>query len=290
MTDMAHMLRALALAAPGVGRTGDNPSVGCVIVKDGGVIGEGATARGGRRHAEEQALAQAGDAAHGATAYVTLEPCARRSAGGVACADRLIAAGVSRIVIATHDPHPNAAGAGIRRLRASGVAVEIGLMETEARAQNADFFARWERRPDVALAPAAPKHFDFALSLYLRTMQSYTAALMTWDEQKQREAFQAQWRPQDARIVRLGEADIGWLQVETAEAEIWLRSFYIAPEHQRRGVGSEVLRRLIEEQAASRKPLALAVLKNNPARRLYERFGFSVIGEDGVKLLMRRPG
>ncbi len=282
------MRRALALAAPAIGRTGDNPSVGCVVGKDGVISGEGATAPGGRPHAEEQALAQAGEAARGATAYVTLEPCAKRSAGGVACADLLIAAGVARVVIAAHDPHPNAASAGIERLRAAGVAVEIGLMETEARAQNAAFFARWDRRPDLVLAPAAPEHFNFALSLYLRTMQSYTAALMTWDEQKQREAFQAQWKPQEARIVRLGGADIGWLQVEAADAEIWLWHFYIAPEHQRRGVGSEVLRRLFEEHAPLRKPIALAVLKNNPARRLYERFGFSVIGEDGVKLLMRR--
>lgn len=143
MTDTPHMQRALALAAPGVGRTGANPSVGCVIVKDDAVVGEGATADRGRPHAEEIALAAAGGAAHGATAYVTLEPCAKRSTAAPACADRLIQAGIARVVIAAPDPHPNAAGAGLDRLRTAGIAVEIGLMEAEARAQNAAFFSKW---------------------------------------------------------------------------------------------------------------------------------------------------
>ncbi|MBY0569425.1 MAG: bifunctional diaminohydroxyphosphoribosylaminopyrimidine deaminase/5-amino-6-(5-phosphoribosylamino)uracil reductase RibD [Hyphomonadaceae bacterium] len=139
------MQRALELAAPGIGKTGDNPSVGCVIVKDGAVIGEGATGAGGRPHAEELALAQAGEAARGAVAYVTLEPCAQRSAGGASCSDLLQRAGVARVVIAARDPHPMAAGAGVERLRAAAIAVEFGLMESEARAQNVDFFARWDK-------------------------------------------------------------------------------------------------------------------------------------------------
>ena len=143
MTDAAYMQRALALAAPGVGHTGANPSVGCVIVKDGAIVGEGATAEGGRPHAEEIALAASADA-RGATAYVTLEPCAKRSAGSLACADRLIQAGVSRVVIAAPDPHPYAAGAGVERMRNAGIAVEIGLMEAEARVQNATFFVKWD--------------------------------------------------------------------------------------------------------------------------------------------------
>lgn len=145
MTDATLMQRALSLAAPMVGRTGDNPSVGCVLALGDAVFGEGATAEGGRPHAEEVAIAAAGGAAHGVTAFVTLEPCAKRSAGGVACADRLIQAGVARVVIATRDPHPNAAGIGVERLRAAGIAVEVGLLEAEARAQNAAFFARWDK-------------------------------------------------------------------------------------------------------------------------------------------------
>jgi pyrimidine deaminase RibD-like protein len=145
LSDSAFMRRALALAAPGVGRTGANPSVGCVIVKDGIVVGEGATADGGRPHAEELALSQAGDAARGATAYVTLEPCAKRSTGAASCSDILAQAGVARVVIAVGDPHPFAAGVGVERLRAAGVVVEIGLMADEARALNAAFFAKWDK-------------------------------------------------------------------------------------------------------------------------------------------------
>lgn len=137
------MQRALALARAQAGATGENPSVGCVIVVGDAVVGEGATGVGGRPHAEEAALAAAGAHARGATAYVTLEPCAKRSAGGVACSDLLIGAGVARVVIAAGDPHPFAAGVGLERLRAAGIAVETGVLEDEARAVNAAFFAKW---------------------------------------------------------------------------------------------------------------------------------------------------
>jgi pyrimidine deaminase RibD-like protein len=145
LSDVAFMQRALALAAPGVGRTGANPSVGCVIVKDGVVVGEGATADGGRPHAEELALKQAGASALGATVYVTLEPCAKRSTGAASCSDLLTQHGITRVVIAAGDPHPFAAGVGVERLRAAGVLVELGLMADEARARNAAFFAQWDR-------------------------------------------------------------------------------------------------------------------------------------------------
>jgi diaminohydroxyphosphoribosylaminopyrimidine deaminase/5-amino-6-(5-phosphoribosylamino)uracil reductase len=142
MSDALHMQRALAAAATGLGRTGENPCVGCAIVRDGVLVAEARTADTGRPHAEEQALAQTGDA-RGATAYVTLEPCAKRTSGSMSCSDLLIAAGIARVVIATRDPHPFAAGVGIERLRAAGVQVEVGVLEKEARAQNADFFAKW---------------------------------------------------------------------------------------------------------------------------------------------------
>lgn len=147
MSDAHFMRNALNLAALQRGKTGENPAVGCLIVSDGAVIAGAATADGGRPHAEEAALAEAGARAKGATAYVTLEPCARRSAGGTACADALIQAGVARVVIASEDPHPNAAGAGLERLRAAGIAVELGLLREEAEALNADFIARWKARP-----------------------------------------------------------------------------------------------------------------------------------------------
>lgn len=143
MDDLEFMRRALAVAARNVGATGDNPSVGCVLVKDSMVLAEAATAPGGRPHAEEQALA--GVDARGATAFVTLEPCAKRTSGGVSCSDHLVEAGVARVVIAARDPHPFADGAGVARMRAAGIVVELGVLEAEARAQNAVFFALWEK-------------------------------------------------------------------------------------------------------------------------------------------------
>jgi diaminohydroxyphosphoribosylaminopyrimidine deaminase/5-amino-6-(5-phosphoribosylamino)uracil reductase len=126
------MRRAIGLARSQVGLTGENPAVGCVIVHGGVVVGEAATAAGGRPHAEEQALDMAGPAARGAAAYVTLEPCGARSAGGRSCAERLVEAGVVRVVIACDDPSPFASGRGLERLAAAGMAVELGVLAQEA--------------------------------------------------------------------------------------------------------------------------------------------------------------
>jgi diaminohydroxyphosphoribosylaminopyrimidine deaminase/5-amino-6-(5-phosphoribosylamino)uracil reductase len=131
-TEIQAMRRAIALARPGVGRTGDNPSVGCVILGPEGIVGEGATADGGRPHAEDLALSAAGEAARGAVVLVTLEPCARRSGMGISCTDRLIAAGVRRVVIACADASVFAAGEGSERLKAAGIEVVTGLLEAEA--------------------------------------------------------------------------------------------------------------------------------------------------------------
>jgi len=141
VSDSAFMGRALDLAEAMRGRTGENPAVGCVVVKNGAVIAEAATAETGRPHAEEQALA--GIDAEGADVFVTLEPCAQRSTGAPSCTDHLIAARVARVVIAARDPHPLANGAGLDRLRAAGIAVEVGEGDARALAINADFLARW---------------------------------------------------------------------------------------------------------------------------------------------------
>ena len=133
------MRRAIALAGPRVGLTGVNPAVGCVIVKDGEAVGEEATAEGGRPHAEEQALADAGPAARGAVAYVTLEPCGERTSGAPSCAERLIAAGVARVVIACSDPSAKASRRGLERLAAAGVPVDEGVLRTEAAALYRDY-------------------------------------------------------------------------------------------------------------------------------------------------------
>lgn len=132
--DQAFMRRAIAVAQAMLGTTGENPSVGCVIVKDGQVVGEAATAAGGRPHAEEQALEAAGEAARGATAYVTLEPCGRRSTPIASCSERLAQAGVARVVVACTDASGFAAGRGGERLAAAGITVEIGLLAAEAEA------------------------------------------------------------------------------------------------------------------------------------------------------------
>ena len=140
MTDPRFMAHALALAARGLGRVWPNPAVGCVIERDGTILGRGRTADGGRPHAETEALAQAGDA-RGATAHVTLEPCAHHGATPP-CADALVAAGVARVVVALRDPDPRVDGGGIARLRAAGIEVVEGVMEAEARALQAGFLSR----------------------------------------------------------------------------------------------------------------------------------------------------
>lgn len=149
--DADFMRRAIALARANLGRTRPNPVVGCVLVRDGQAIAEAATGEGGRPHAEEAALAAAGERARGGTAYVTLEPCGERTSGATSCADRLIAAGVVRVAIACEDPTAKAAGRGLERLRAAGIAVETGLLADEALALSEGFLHR-ERtgRPLVA--------------------------------------------------------------------------------------------------------------------------------------------
>jgi diaminohydroxyphosphoribosylaminopyrimidine deaminase / 5-amino-6-(5-phosphoribosylamino)uracil reductase len=129
--DLAHMRAALALAQRGLGTTWPNPSVGCVIVRDGRVIGRGVTQPGGRPHAERVALAMAGEAARGATAYVALEPCCH-TGRSPPCTDALIEDGIKRVVVAMGDPDPRVDGQGLAQLRAAGVEVESGVLQAEA--------------------------------------------------------------------------------------------------------------------------------------------------------------
>ena len=149
--DETHMRSALSLARRGLGQTHPNPTVGCILVKHGRVIARAHTAPGGRPHAETQALAQAGAAARGATAYVTLEPCAHHGRTPP-CADALIAAGIARVVIAASDPDPRTDGAGIARLRAAGVDTHFGILQAEADQLQAGFLTRLRHgRPLVTL-------------------------------------------------------------------------------------------------------------------------------------------
>jgi diaminohydroxyphosphoribosylaminopyrimidine deaminase / 5-amino-6-(5-phosphoribosylamino)uracil reductase len=153
--DQQYMARALQLAAQGLNTTTPNPRVGCVLVKDGVVVGEGWHERAGEAHAEVHALTNAGEAARGATAYVTLEPCAHHGRTPP-CADALIEAGVARVVAAMRDPNPLVSGEGLARLEQSGIAVEVGLLEDDAEKLNVGFVSRMMRgRPWVRVKVAA---------------------------------------------------------------------------------------------------------------------------------------
>ena len=142
--DSQWMAQALRLAERGLYTTSPNPRVGCVLVRESRVVGEGWHERAGEPHAEVHALRAAGKLARGATAYVTLEPCSHHGRTPP-CADALIAAGVSRVVAAMQDPNPLVAGQGLKKLRAAGIEVECGLMETAARELNIGFVSRMTR-------------------------------------------------------------------------------------------------------------------------------------------------
>ena len=149
------MARALWLAERALYTTDPNPRVGCVLVSDGHIVGEGFHARAGQPHAERHALAAAGEKARGATAYVTLEPCSHTGRTGP-CADALIDAGVARVVVAMEDPNPQVAGNGLRRLHDAGIRVDTGLQEAAARALNPGFILRMHQgRPLIRIKAAA---------------------------------------------------------------------------------------------------------------------------------------
>ena len=155
--DQRFMQLALTLGRRGQGRTWPNPAVGAVVVNDGIIVGRGWTQSGGRPHAEPVALAQAGEAARGATLYVTLEPCSHVGKSPP-CADAVIAAGIKRVVSAIEDPNPEVAGQGHARLRAAGIMVDVGLCALEAARDHAGHFARVrDHRPHVMLKLAVSR-------------------------------------------------------------------------------------------------------------------------------------
>lgn len=176
MDDIDHMRHALRLGRRTLGATGKNPAVGCVLVKDGRVLATGWTAEGGIPHAEVRALEAAGTAAHGATAYVTLEPCCHHGRTGP-CADALVTAGIARVVTAIEDPDPRVQGRGHARLREAGIAVETGLLAEKARRDLAGFVSRMTRaRPHVLLKLALSADGMIASAPGLRTAITGEAA------------------------------------------------------------------------------------------------------------------
>ncbi|SDK42859.1 diaminohydroxyphosphoribosylaminopyrimidine deaminase [Methylophilus rhizosphaerae] len=172
--DIEWMTRALRLAERGLYTTSPNPRVGCVIVKDGQCIGEGAHLKAGEPHAEVHALRVAGEQTRDATAYVTLEPCSHFGRTPP-CADALVQAGVSRVVVAMQDPNPLVAGQGIARLKAQGIMVTVGVCEAQAGALNPGFIMRMtQQRPYVRLKVAAS--LDGRTALANGTSQWITSA------------------------------------------------------------------------------------------------------------------
>jgi diaminohydroxyphosphoribosylaminopyrimidine deaminase/5-amino-6-(5-phosphoribosylamino)uracil reductase len=189
--EAAPMRQALELAERGLYTTDPNPRVGCVLVRDGVVVGTGFHARAGEPHAEVMALRAAGEAARGATAYVTLEPCSH-TGRTPPCADALIAAGIARVYCATIDPNPRVAGAGIRRLEAQGIPVSVGLLGPEARALNLGFFSRFERqRPYVRL--------KLAMSLDGRTARA--DGLRAWITGETARSDVQHWRARSSAVL-----------------------------------------------------------------------------------------
>lgn len=185
-SDSAHMAQALRLAERGLYTTDPNPRVGCVIVKDGVVVGEGWHRRAGEPHAEVHALAQAGAAAQGATAYVSLEPCSHHGRTPP-CADALLRAGVARVVAAMRDPNPQVAGAGLARLREAGVAVACGLLAEQAEGLNRGFAKRMRSgRPYVV--------GKLAMSLDGRTALANGASFWITGEAARRDAHRLRAR------------------------------------------------------------------------------------------------
>ncbi|MFN7176417.1 MAG: bifunctional diaminohydroxyphosphoribosylaminopyrimidine deaminase/5-amino-6-(5-phosphoribosylamino)uracil reductase RibD [Thermaurantiacus sp.] len=157
--DLRLMDVALALAFSGLGTTAPNPSVGCVIAKDGHVIATAVTAPGGRPHAEAQALERAGDAALGADVYVTLEPCSHHG-HTPPCAEALIRSGVARVFIASGDPDPRVSGRGVAMLREAGIEVIEGVRQDQGDALNAGFFSRVRTGLPLVLQDRRPNIFD----------------------------------------------------------------------------------------------------------------------------------
>ena len=174
--DGYYMSEAFDLGLAQLGRTWPNPAVGCVIVKDCDIVGRGATGDGGRPHAEEVALSQAGAKARGATAYVTLEPCGERSTGAASCSQRLVEAGVARVVYACPDPSPFASHKGPVRLEEAGIAIETGLLAETARVLIDGFVHFLDTgRPLVVESPGG--HFD---AEYVSEADDLDADLKAW--------------------------------------------------------------------------------------------------------------
>ena len=131
----------------------------------------------------------------------------------------------------------------------------------------------------IDLQPAGSDDYAFALHLYVKAIRPLATAWTEWVDEEQEAQFASLWRPDDTRIITLNGEDIGWVEFRQTGDKVFLKQLYISPAHQRRGIGSRVMRRLLKEQCGTAKSMALFVLKNNPAFRFYQRHGFGVVRE-----------
>lgn len=238
-SDHQFMQRAVELASLGRFTTPPNPNVGCVIVYEGQVIGEGYHRQAGGPHAEVFALRQAGSAAKGATAYVTLEPCSHFGRTPP-CADALIAAGLARVVVAMQDPNPKVAGTGVARLRAAGIQVDVGLCQLQAEALNPGFLHKMRTQlPYVRLKLACST--DGKVALANGESQWLTGEVAREDVQL--------WRAQSCAILSTAET------VKTDKARLNVRSATVTPLEN--GVIRQPLRVILDRRCrlTGREPL-----------------------------------
>ncbi|MBM3115549.1 bifunctional diaminohydroxyphosphoribosylaminopyrimidine deaminase/5-amino-6-(5-phosphoribosylamino)uracil reductase RibD [Jeongeupia naejangsanensis] len=254
------MQQALRLAAKGLYTTTPNPRVGCVIVKDGAVIGEGWHVRAGEPHAEVHALRMAGDAAHGATAYVTLEPCSHHGRTPP-CADALVQAGVARVVAAMTDPNPQVAGRGLARLAAAGIETASGILEAEARELNVGFISRMLRgRPWTRIKLAAS--LDGRIALNDGQSKWITGSAARADVQR--------WRARSCAMLTSAET------VLADDARLTVRDFAVERQPLRVVVDSR-LRTPADAALLQTKGVLIAAAVDGPQRAALEATGAEVV-------------
>ncbi len=145
------------------------------------------------------------------------------------------------------------------------------------------------RDSEIELRPVRAEDYRFAWRLYAEGIRPYAAAYMAWVDAEQEARFESRYKPGSTWVIRRDGTDVGWMELHEIDEELRLNQLYVAATQQRKGIGSQVMRQVLAKSRETGKPVALNVLKNNPARRLYERFGFTVVGENEMKFFMTRP-
>jgi ribosomal protein S18 acetylase RimI-like enzyme len=145
------------------------------------------------------------------------------------------------------------------------------------------------RDSEIELRPVRAEDYQFAWRLYAEGIRPYAAAYMAWVDAEQEARFESRYKPGSTWVIRRDGTDVGWMELHEIDEELRLNQLYVAATQQRKGVGSQVMGQVLAKSRETGKPVVLNVLKNNPARRLYERFGFTVVGESEMKFFMMRP-